>query len=395
MKKRSTTFIYFKIFLVSSISGFACFLLVSFFFARTFSLEILLSSAILGPVIGNMIGFSCALIGDPISRKLESIPRPLNTISQAFVYFVVALTAATLFFMLMSVFGIFSGLSTKLLITFLLIAGGVGVVVTLVMTVYEHLKTELEKSYEKLRENELLERDLQVARQVQAGLLPSGDIKIDGFEVSTYLKSAKKVGGDYFDFIPLKKNMGIVIADVSGKGIPASLVMSNLHATLHALAGDRSLVDLFDRLNQSILYNTTPKIFVTFFYGILNTLTGKLQYINAGHNPPLLVRHDGTVDELSRRGVGLGLTTETNFTPGSVIIHPQDTLVLYTDGLTEAGIPYVEPWGERNLEIYLSTIFREPPDRMVELILDKVTESVKGVPQTDDIALVLLKRTKV
>jgi|GEM_PF-1337254 len=392
MKKRSTVSIYFKVFLISTMFGFASFLIINLFFTRVLSKELLLYSAIFGPVIGNMIGFSCALIGGPISKRLESIPKPFNTISQALAYFVISLVAATLFFLLMIKLGFISGMSTKLLFTFLLIAAVIGVVVTLIMTLYEHLKTELAKSYEKLREKELLEKELQVARRVQAGFLPLGDIRIEGFDVSTYFRSAKEVGGDYFDFIPMNKGVGIVIADVSGKGVPASLVMTNLHATLHALAEDYSPVELINKINLNILKNTAPSIFVTFFYGVLDSLTGKLEYVNAGHNPPLMVRQDGTVEELAQRGVGLGLSPDASFQTGSITMNSRDAILLYTDGLTEAGLPHIEAWGEENLKRFLSTIHQETTNRMVELILVKVEESLKGIQQTDDIALVLVKR---
>lgn len=394
MKKKSTASVYFKVFVVSTIAGFSTFFLITFFFERVLSKQLLLYSALLGPVIGNMIGFSCTLIGDRISRRLESLPRPFSAISQALTYFVVALAAATVFFFFMVKLGMMSVLPTKLLLTLLLITAGIGVAVTFVMTVYEHLKTELEKSYEKLREKELLEKELQVARQVQVGFLPSGDIRIDGFDVTTFFRPAKEVGGDYFDIIPMKKGIGITIADVSGNGVPASLVMANLHATLHALAEDCSLVELLNRINRSIFKNTPPDVFVTFFYGVLNNSTGKLQYVNAGHNPPLVVRQEGTVEELTQRGVGMGILLDTSFHTGSITIHPLETMLLYTDGLIEAGLPQIEPWGEENLKSYLSTIYRESTDHMAELIFKKIEEPLKGVPQTDDIALVLLKRSE-
>ena len=392
MKNRSTAFVYLKVLLISSLAGIVTFFLISLFFTRIFSWRLVLHSVIFGPVIGSMIGFSCALIGEPISRRLEAIPKPFNTISQALTFFVVSLLAATLFFFLMVKLGFMAGMSTKLLLTFLMIAAGIGVAVTLVMTIYEHLNSELEKSYEKIKEKELLEKELQLARQVQAGFLPLQDIRIHGFEVSTFFRPAKEVGGDYFDFITVKNGVGIAIADVSGKGVPASLVMTNLHATLHALAEDYSPTELLNRINKSILKNTAPRIFVTFFYGILDNSTGKLEYINAGHNPPLLIRQNGMVEELAQHSMGLGISPDARFQTGSVTLSSRDTLLLYTDGLTEAGIPHVKPWGEEKLKHFASTIFKESTDRMVELIIQKVEESVKGVQQTDDIALVLLKR---
>jgi serine phosphatase RsbU (regulator of sigma subunit) len=385
LKKKSGVRIYLKVFLVSTIAGFGTFFIISLFFARVLSWKLVAESAIFGPIIGNMIGFASALIGDPISRRLESLPKPFSTISQALIFFVVALGAATLFFFLMVKLEIMRGLSTKLLLIFLLIAAGIGLVVTLIMTVYEHLKSELEKSYEKIREKELLERELQVASQVQTGFLPKAEVQIEGFDVATFFRSAREVGGDYFDVILLKKGVAIVIADVSGKGVPAALVTANLHATLHALAEECPPGKLVSRINNSIFKDTSPDFFVTFFYGVLNNSTGEFKYVNAGHNPPLVVRQDGMVEELTQGGTILGILPDSVFQTGSTVLNPQEFLLLYTDGLTEAGLPEIEPWGEENLKRYLVGIHDNPADRMSELILKQVEESLKGAAQTDDI----------
>jgi sigma-B regulation protein RsbU (phosphoserine phosphatase) len=272
------------------------------------------------------------------------------------------------------------------------IAAGIGLMVTLLMTVYEHLKTELEKSYEKIREKELLERELQVARQVQTGFLPKGEVQIEGFEVATFFRAAREVGGDYFDLIPLKRGVAIVIADVSGKGVPAALVTANIHAALHVLAEDSPPEELAARLNRSIYEDTSPDFFVTFFCGVLNHSTGELKYVNAGHNPPLVVRKNGRLEELTSGGTILGILPNSEFISGSIVLEPRDLILLYTDGLTEAGLPEIEPWGEENLKEYLAGIHDNPADQIAELILKKVEESLKGAAQTDDIAMVLLKR---
>jgi len=392
MRKEKRTRTYWAVFLVSTVVGFATFLVISLFFARALSWRLVISSAVLGSVIGNMIGFAIALVADPISKRLESVPKPFSTIMRILTFFVVALGAATFFFLLMVQFGIMQGVATKLLLTFLLIAAGIGLMVTLLMKVYEHLKSELEKSYEKIREKELLEKELQVARQVQAGFLPRGPIQIEGFEVSTFFRPAKEVGGDYFDIIPLKKGVGIVIADVSGKGIPAALVMANLHATLHTLADDCCTVESVTRINRSLYKDTPADVFVTFFIGKLNNSSGELTYINAGHNPPVVVRRDGSVEELTQGGTILGMSPDSVFQTGSTVLDSQEILLLYTDGLTEAGLPEIEPWGEENLKKYLAGIHDNPARRIAELILKKVEESLKGTAQTDDIAIVLLKR---
>ena len=392
--KKSKARNYITVFLVSTVPGFVSYLVISLFFARVLSWNLVLSSVILGPLIGNMIGFACALVGIPISERLESLPQPFRIVSQILTFFVVALGAATLFFFLMVQFGVMPGFSTKLLFTFLLIAGGIGMIVTLLMTLYQRLKTELEKSYEKIREKELLEKELQVARQVQAGFLPRGPIRIEGFEVSTFFRPAKEVGGDYFDVIPLKSGVAVVIADVSGKGVPAALVTANLHATLHTLADDCCTVESVTRINRGLFEDTPSHLFVTFFIGKLNNLTGEFTYVNAGHNPPVVVRQDGTFERLTKGGMVLGISSDSEFETDSITLKPGDLLLLYTDGLTEAGLPEIEPLGEENVMDLLIRFREKSTDSIVESIIKEVEKSTKGILQTDDIALILLKRKK-
>ena len=395
MQKKSKFPFYLNVFIISTIAGFAVFLLISYFLTRAFSWSLVLYAAIFGSILGNMIGFSNVLVAEPLVRRVEPLPRPLNLIGKVLIHFLTSVFAASLFFVMCEQLGYMFASTTRLLLIFVLGAGGIGLIglgLRLLVAAYEHIKAELEKSYEKLKEKELLEKELQVARQVQAGFLPSGDIQIEGFDVSTFFRSAKEVGGDYFDVIPLKKGVGIVIADVSGKGVPAALVMANLHATLHALADDCYLDELVARINKSIFKDTLPDLFVTFFYGVLDNSTGEFQYVNAGHNPPLVVRQDGVVEKLTQGGTVLGIMPDSEFQPGSTILNPKDLLLLYTDGLTEAGLPEIEPWGEDNLRDFLITVHQESANSITDSIVRQVEESTKGAVQTDDIALVLLKR---
>ena len=395
MPKKSNLRIYLNIFIITTIAGFPVFLLIWYFFARALSWNMVLYSALFGPIIGNMIAFSNVFVAEPLVRRVEPLPRPLNLIGKVLIHFLTSVFAASLFFVMCEQLGYMFASKTRLLLIFVLVAGGIGLIglgLRLLIAAYEHIKAELEKSYEKLKDKELLEKELQVARQVQAGFLPSGNIQIKGFDVSTFFRSAKEVGGDYFDVIPLKKGVGIVIADVSDKGVPAALVMANLHASLHVLAQDCPADELVSRINKSIFKDTSPHLFVTFFYGVLDNSTGEFRYVNAGHNPPLVVRQDETLEKLTQGGTVLGITPDYKFQTGSIILNSKDLLLLYTDGLTEAGLPEIEPWGEDNLTDLLVKIHRKSADSITDLILKKVEESVKGATQTDDIALVLLKR---
>ena len=279
--------------------------------------------------------------------------------------------------------------SPPLLLLLVLFGTGLVLGLSFLITAYNQKKTELKQ---KLTERQLLEEELQVARQVQVGLLPRKAVQIEGFDVSTFFRPAKEVGGDYYDVIPCKNGVGLVIADVSGKGVPAALVMANLHASLHALADSYRIDELITRVNRSIFENTSPNLFVTFFYGVLNHSTGELGYVNAGHNPPVVVRRDGAVEKLTQGGIVLGISPDSNFEIGSTILNSSDLLLLYTDGLTEAGLPEIEPWSEDDLIDLLVKIHQKTASSITDLIIRQVEESTKGVVQTDDIALVLVKR---
>jgi len=395
-EKKSALAFYLGIFIISTIGGFSVFLLIGYSFHREVSWNLVLDSAFFGGILGNMAGFGTVVVCQQMVREVDHALRPLNLLRKGFWYFLISFGAAEFFLMvtyiIMGHLELLNGGSISLLFIFVLVGGGIGLGVTLLITSYQYSKFELEKSYERLKEKELLEKELQVARQVQAGFLPSGDIQIEGFDVSTFFKSAKEVGGDYFDVIPLKKGVGIVIADVSGKGVPAALVMANLHAALHVLAQDCPADELVSRINKSIFKDTSPDLFVTFFYGVLYNSIGEFRYVNAGHNPPLVVRQDGAVEKLTQGGIVLGIIPDSKFQTGSIILNSKDLLLLYTDGLTEAGLPEIEPWGEDNLADFLVRIHQKSADSITDLILKQVEESIKGVVQTDDIALVLLKR---
>jgi len=394
MRKKSNLPVYLNVFIISTITGFVAFLLITYFLARTFSWNLVFYSAIFGPIIGNMIGFSNVFVADSIVRKVEPLPSPLNLIGKVLIHFLASLLAAVLFFVICNQLGFMIGVTTRMLLIILLISGGIGLGLSLLIGSYGYIKAELEKSYEKLKDKELLERELQVARQVQAGFLPSGPLQIEDFEVSTFFRSAKEVGGDYFDIIPLKEGVGIVIADVSGKGIPAALVMANLHATLHTLADDCCTVEAVTRINRSLFKDTPAQLFVTFFIGKLNNQTGELTYVNAGHNPPVVVRQDGTFERLTKGGMVLGISSDSEFETDSIVLRPGDLLLLYTDGLTEAGLPEIEPLGEKSVMNLLIRFREKTTDSIVESIIKEVEESTKGIPQTDDIAMILLKRKR-
>ena len=235
------------------------------------------------------------------------------------------------------------------------------------------------------------EREFAEARAIQEKLLPREIPQMPGYEIAAASQSARIVGGDYFDVLPFDEDaMGICIADVAGKGMPAALLMSNLQAAVRGLSS-RSLSPnlLCARLNSVVYKNTASDRFITFFYAQLDGPAGRLHYANAGHNPPFLVRRDGTHERLTEGGGVLGVFAEQQFSSGTVQLAPGDRVILYTDGVTEACDPEGQEFGEERLLRILEAGRALPAGELQEKILRAVAE-FSHVPWTDDATLLVL-----
>jgi len=206
--------------------------------------------------------------------------------------------------------------------------------------------------------------------------------------------SSKQVGGDYFDIIEIEKNLlGLTIADVSGKGMPAALLMSNLQASLQSLVREKYPLDrLVARINNVIYKNTDPDKYITFFYGQFDLKTLAFDYVNAGHNPPYLLHEDGNIDELSTGGIILGMMPDMPYQIGNVRFKKGDTLILFTDGVTETMTPDDEEYEEKRLINFLKKMSpsKKPEEINNELIKD-LDQFSAGTPQNDDITILTLK----
>ncbi len=192
---------------------------------------------------------------------------------------------------------------------------------------------------------ERLTRELQTAREIQERLLPHDEPRLSGFEITGASIPSREIGGDYFDFLLQPDDrIGIAIGDVSGKGMPAALLMSNLQASLHGqVIHPSSVAEVVARVNDLLVASTDPHMFATFFYGLLDTRSGVFTTTNAGHNPPLLLRADGTTALLGEGGLLLGMLPDQDYRQQETVIGPGDVVVLYTDGITEAAGPSAEP----------------------------------------------------
>lgn len=243
-------------------------------------------------------------------------------------------------------------------------------------------------------EKQRLEREMELAADIQRRILPKCAPQIPGFDVAGWYRPARQVGGDYFDFLPLAGGrLGLSLGDVSGKGVPAALMVSTLHSALRLLLDRIDLgPDLVSRLNQHIVDSSTPNKFITLFLAELDP-QGRLGYLNAGHNPGLVVRAaGGDVVELPAGGLPLGLLPKASYRADRVDLAPGDLLCLFSDGITEAASPLDEEFGTERLVALLREDHHRPLAELNERIGDEVREFAAGRPQGDDQTVVLLRR---
>jgi phosphoserine phosphatase RsbU/P len=195
------------------------------------------------------------------------------------------------------------------------------------------------------------EHEINEARSIQEGFLPKEIAQLSGYEIASAWQSARIVGGDYFDVLPFEDEiLGLCIADVAGKGMPAALLMSNLQAAVRGLASPSVPLDkLCTRLNSLLLRNIASDRFITFFYAQLDGPARMLQYVNAGHNPPIVLHQDGSHHRLQEGGVVLGVFPSQTFDVGTMQLEHGDRVIFFTDGVTEASNRQEEEFGEERL----------------------------------------------
>jgi sigma-B regulation protein RsbU (phosphoserine phosphatase) len=252
---------------------------------------------------------------------------------------------------------------------------------------------------ERLFHEELLKKQMQIemglAFEIQKNLLPKTTPILNGYQIKGISLPSQMVSGDYFDFIKINNNKVLIsIADVSGKGIPAAILMANIQAALRALAPlNLDLVELVSRINKVIYDNTTPDKFVTFFVGILDTELHEFKYVNAGHNPPLL-SSNGRIKKLDSGGLVLGiLEVPFTYSTDKIQFQKDDMLVFYTDGVTESlNINNIE-FGESKFYNLIKECSNFSADEIIDKIVLEVDKHSADVTQTDDITIISLKRT--
>jgi phosphoserine phosphatase RsbU/P len=270
-----------------------------------------------------------------------------------------------------------------------------------------HVALALEKAqlHRARIEKERMERDLALAREIQAGFLPEAPPAWKGVEICVSHRASQMVGGDYYDFLPVtaagKEALLVVVADVEGKGAASALVMANVQATLHALA-DRAepLEQLPATINQKILEGARASQsagrntkYLTMFMAFVENAGRRLRYVNAGHVPPVIVRADGRREWLETGGMVVGLLPDARYECGSVELEPGDLLVACTDGITEAMNAAGDEYGRPRLAESVSKCREQRPEEILRRILDEVETHSRGGVHEDDRILLVLKVT--
>jgi sigma-B regulation protein RsbU (phosphoserine phosphatase) len=248
--------------------------------------------------------------------------------------------------------------------------------------------------HREMLEKHRIEQQLRIAKEVQMALLPASSPALTGYDVAGTNVPTWEIGGDYFDYLPQPDGrFGVAIADVSGKGVPAALIMATFRAALRAQrVKDMPLDAIAGRLNRILLDSMDTSRFVTAFYGLLDPRTGAMGFANCGHNPPLLLRAAGERNLLTSGGPALGMWHEAAFEPGAASVLPGDILVLYTDGVIEVMNAAGEMFGVDRLEQAIRSRPQRTSRDLVEAVIQATRAFAGRAGFEDDFTLVVIRR---
>jgi serine phosphatase RsbU (regulator of sigma subunit) len=240
----------------------------------------------------------------------------------------------------------------------------------------------------------IMQRDLSQAAEIQRRMLPAQAPEVAGTDLAGFNAACRTVGGDYYDFFPYPDGrVAMALGDVSGKGLPASLMMMALHARVQVLAEEPgNLATFMTRLNKTTSAQCPSNRFITFFFCVLDTASGELTFANAGHNPPILMRASGEAQMLEGGGPVLGILPTAPYGEQRAHLDPGDMLVLYSDGVTEANNAAYDEYGEGRFIEVLKRYREAPATAIVDAVTRDLAEFAAGAPQADDITLVVAKR---
>ena len=247
--------------------------------------------------------------------------------------------------------------------------------------------------YRESAQRSRMEQELEVARSIQASLIPAGNPDIDGCTIFSYWQAARQVSGDFYDFMTLSgRRWGLAIADVADKGVPAALFMALSRTILRTVAFNRNdPADVLTRTNQLIYADSNSDLFVTIFYAIWDPARQMLEYASAGHNPPVLIKADGSISLLQSSGIALGVLEDVKIDKESVTLEQGDTVILYTDGVSESMNEDFDEFGMERLCMVSRQAREGSAKEIVQAITEAIMDHAGDSPQFDDITLVVVK----
>jgi phosphoserine phosphatase RsbU/P len=239
-----------------------------------------------------------------------------------------------------------------------------------------------------------LKNDLEIARDIQQAMLPSGLYDAPGVETVGFSRPANTVGGDFYDILPLEDGRLVVtVGDVAGKGSPAALLMALLLAMLRTLVDEKlEPAELVTRLNVQVSRHAPGTRFITLFYAVFDPRTGDLTYVNAGHTAPLLLRNDGSIERLTEGGIALGMFAHSTYQTGHATIQPNELVATYSDGITEAENPNGQPFDESGLESTLQSNRGLEISAVGSAVVRAVELYTADTRLADDLTILLLRR---
>ena len=257
----------------------------------------------------------------------------------------------------------------------------------------EQLKSAMAKQQEEAQQRERIEQELRVARLIQHTLLPKSLPELEGHQIAVYYQPAREVGGDFYDFLRLPDGrLGLIVGDVSGKGVPAAIVMAITRTMLRAAYHLGSPGEILKQVNDNLFPDIPPNMFVTCLAALLDSRTGRLQYANAGHDLPY-VRHSAGVSELRATGMPLGLMPDMSYEEKEITLQPGESILLYSDGLVEAHSPQREMFGFPRMQRYVGA--HPEGAALIDSLLAELEQFTgEEWEQEDDITLLTLQRLR-
>ncbi len=342
---------------------------------------------VISVLFAEVVGFTALLSARMVFPFFSGLPYAVNLGLQVLTLFSGTVSGSALILMSQPLFSL---ARIRTVVMIVVVNAVLAVVVGIALHTYDTMRKQIEASYEALRRQEAMQRELEIARDVQRELLPRSFPVLRGLELSGACHPAVGVGGDYYDFLVFSEDqVGLVIADVSGKGIPAALLMAGLQASVRSLTvPSASPGEINRRLNRMLCRSTSSSRYATFFLGMYDPARRILTYSNAGHYPPIILGSDG-VTRLQADGIPLGLFPDADYGEGRRQMHPGDLLVLYTDGIIEAPDAADREFGEARLLEVLTKHRDRELDEIVFLVLNEIARWTGGARAHDDATLVL------